>query len=287
MKKKLAVLLAVSMVAVLAMTGCGGNGDASKDNDVKQEDNSGDDAGKADDQGGKKTFTVGFDAEYPPYGYMDDNGEYTGFDLELAEAVCELEGWELVKKPINWDSKDQELNSGSIDCIWNGFTMNGREDDYTFSVPYVDNTQVIVVAENSGIKTLADLNGKTVGVQAASAALELLEDEEGQKELADTFAALNQFADYNTAFVELQAGALDALAIDIGVAKYQIDSRGEGYIILEEDLSKEQYAIGFKKGNTELCDIVNADLQKLANDGTVAKLAEKYEIADMVTLTAE
>lgn len=287
MKKKLAALLAVSMVAVLAMTGCGGNGDASKDNDVKQEDNAGDDAGKADGQGEKKTFTVGFDAEYPPYGYMDDNGEYTGFDLELAEAVCELEGWELVKKPINWDSKDHELNSGSIDCIWNGFTMNGREDDYTFSVPYVDNTQVIVVAENSGIKTLADLNGKTVGVQAASAALELLEDEEGQKELADTFAALNQFADYNTAFVELQAGALDALAIDIGVAKYQIDSRGEGYIILEEDLSKEQYAIGFKKGNTELCDIVNADLQKLANDGTVAKLAEKYEIADMVTLTAE
>lgn len=287
MKKKLAVLLAVSMVAVLAMTGCGGNGDANKDNDVKQEDNAGDDANKADESGDKKTFTVGFDAEYPPYGYMDDNGDYTGFDLELAEAVCELEGWELVKKPINWDSKDQELNSGSIDCIWNGFTMNGREDDYTFSIPYVDNTQVIVVAESSGIKTLADLNGKTVGVQAASAALELLEDEEGQKELADTFAALNQFADYNTAFVELQAGALDALAIDIGVAKYQIESRGEGYIILEEDLSKEQYAVGFKKGNTELCDIINADLQKLANDGTVAKLAEKYEIADMVTLTAE
>lgn len=289
MKKKLAVLLAVSMVAVLAMTGCGGNGDASKDNDVKQEDNAGGDAGKADEQSEKKTFTVGFDAEYPPYGYMDDNGEYTGFDLELAEAVCELEGWELVKKPINWDSKDQELNSGSIDCIWNGFTMNGREDDYTFSVPYVDNSQVIVVAENSGIKTLADLNGKIVGVQAASAALELLESEEegGQKALADTFASLNQFADYNTAFVELQAGALDALAIDIGVAKYQINSRGEGYVILEEELNKEQYAVGFKKGNQELCDTINADLQKLANDGTVAKLAEKYEIADMVSLKAE
>ena len=80
-------------------------------------------------------LVVGFDAEYPPYGYMDDNGEYTGFDLELAQAVCDLEGWKLVKKPINWDSKDMELNSGSIDCIWNGFTMNGREDDYTFSVP--------------------------------------------------------------------------------------------------------------------------------------------------------
>ena len=181
-----------------------------------------------------------------------------------------------------------ELNSGSIDCIWNGFTMNGREDDYTFSDPYVDNSQVIVVAENSGIDKLTDLAGKTVGVQAASAALDLLQSEEegGQKELADTFGSLNEFADYNTAFTELQAGALDALAIDIGVAKYQLNSRGEGFKILDETLNTEQYAIGFKKGNDELCGIVNADLQKLADDGTVAELAEKYEISDMVTLKA-
>ena len=164
--------------------------------------------------------------------------------------------------------------------------MNGREDDYTFSEPYVDNSQVIVVADDSGIEKLTDLAGKTVGVQAASAALDLLQSEEegGQKELADTFGALNEFADYNTAFTELQAGALDALAIDVGVAKYQLNSRGEGFKILDETLNTEQYAIGFKKGNTELCDIVNADLQKLADDGTVAELAEKYEIADMVTL---
>lgn len=276
MKKKLAVLLAASLAVLMVMTGCGNNGDAEKDN-----------SGDKQQETEKKTFTVGFDAEYPPYGYMDDNGEYTGFDLELAEAVCEMEGWELVKKPIDWNSKDMELNSGSIDCIWNGFTMNGREDDYTFSIPYVDNTQVIVVSEASGIKTLSDLAGKIVGVQAASAALELLEDEEGQKALADTFASLNQFADYNTAFVELQAGALDALAIDIGVAKYQIESRGEGYTILEENLNTEEYAVGFRKGDTELCEIINADLQKLANDGTVADLAEKYGIADMVTLKAE
>ena len=166
--------------------------------------------------------------------------------------------------------------------------MNGREDDYTFSDPYVDNSQVIVVAENSGIDKLTDLAGKTVGVQAASAALDLLQSEEegGQKELADTFGSLNEFADYNTAFTELQAGALDALAIDIGVAKYQLNSRGEGFKILDETLNTEQYAIGFKKGNDELCDIVNADLQKLADDGTVAELAEKYEISDMVTLKA-
>ena len=233
------------------------------------------------------TFTVGFDAEYPPYGYMDDDGEYTGFDLELAQAVCDMEGWTLEKKPIDWNSKDMELNSGSIDCIWNGFTMNGREDDYTFSIPYVDNSQVIVVAEDSGIEKLTDLAGKQVGVQAASAALDVLQDEEGQKELADTFASINEFADYNTAFTELQAGALDALAIDIGVAKYQLNSRGEGFMMLDETLNSEEYAVGFKKGNQALCDIINADLQTLANDGTVAELAEKYEISDMVSLKAE
>lgn len=285
MKKK---VLSVFLAAAMTMTvfaGCGAE-DKAAEADKKQEttdkaDESAD--ASADD---KKTFTVGFDAEYPPYGYMDENGEYTGFDLELAQAVCELEGWELVKKPINWDSKDMELNSGAIDCIWNGFTMNGREDEYTFSVPYVDNSQVMVVSENSGIETLEDLAGKTVGVQAASAALDVLQDEEGQKALADTFAGLNEFGDYNTAFTELQAGALDALAIDIGVAKYQLKSRGEGFKMLDEELNKEQYAIGFKKGNQELCDTVNADLQKLTDDGTVAKLAEKYEIADMVTLKA-
>ena len=279
MKKKLAVVLIAALTVSTMAVGCGSSKDSSS-TDTKTEST------KDSVSNGGNTFTVGFDAEYPPYGYMDDDGEYTGFDLELAQAVCDLEGWTLVKKPINWDSKDMELNSGSIDCIWNGFTMNGREDDYTFSTPYVDNSQVIVVAENSGIEKLSDLGGKTVGGQAASAALDLLNSEEegGQKALADTFGSLNEFADYNTAFTELQAGALDALAIDIGVAKYQINSRGDGYKILDETLNTEQYAIGFKKGNTELCDKVNADLEKLAEDGTVEKLAEKYEIADMVTL---
>lgn len=301
MKKKVISLLLVTTMALSILVGCGAKEEApandsqeieaADDTADETEDAATDDAEASDvtDSSSTKTFTVGFDAEYPPYGYMDDNGEYTGFDLELAQAVCDLEGWKLVKKPINWDSKDMELNSGSIDCIWNGFTMNGREDDYTFSVPYVDNSQVIVVAESSGIEALTDLAGKTVGVQAASAALDLLQSEEegGQKALADTFGALNEFADYNTAFTELQAGALDALAIDVGVAKYQLNSRGEGFKILDETLNTEQYAVGFRKGDQELCDIVNADLQKLANDGTVAELAEKYEIADMVTLKAE
>ena len=231
----------------------------------------------------QKTFTVGFDAEYPPYGYMDENGEYTGFDLELAQAVCDLEGWELVKTPIDWDSKDMELNSGSIDCIWNGFTMNGREDDYTWSKPYVDNSQVIVVPENSEVTDLSGLAGKIVGVQAASAALELLSDGGDQADLAATVGSLQQFPDYNNAFVELQAGSIDAVAMDIGVAQYQLKQK-EGYKILDEKLNSEKYAIGFKLGNEELRDTVDADLDQLVADGTFAKLAEKYELTDMVCL---
>ena len=231
----------------------------------------------------QKTFTVGFDAEYPPYGYMDENGEYTGFDLELAQAVCDLEGWELVKTPIDWDSKDMELNSGSIDCIWNGFTMNGREEDYTWSKPYVDNSQVIVVPESSDVTDLSGLAGKIVGVQAASAALELLSEGGDQADLAATFGSLQQFPDYNNAFVELQAGSIDAVAMDIGVAQYQLKQK-EGYKILDEKLNSEKYAIGFKLGNEELRDTVDDAMDQLVEDGTFAKLAEKYELTDMVCL---
>ena len=256
-QKKIMAAILVTAMAAGVLTGCGS-------------------------KGGDKTFTVGFDAEYPPYGYMDDNGEYTGFDLELAEKVCEMEGWTLEKKPIAWDSKDMELESGAIDCIWNGFTVDGREDDYTWSQPYVDNSQVIVVAEDSGISSLADLAGKNVGVQAASAALTLLQED--QAALSATFGGLQEFADYNSAFVELQAGSVDAIAMDVGVANYQIKSRGEGYTILSEVLNSEKYAVGFKKGNTKLCETVDADLTKLAEDGTIEELAEKYDIADLICI---
>lgn len=220
-------------------------------------------------------LVVGFDAEYPPYGYMDDDGNYTGFDLELAAAVCDLEGWELVPTPIDWDAKDMEIDSGNIDCIWNGFTMNGREDSYTFSVPYVDNSQVIVVSEESGIAALEDLEGKIVGVQADSAALTLLEEGGDQADLGATFAELQQFGDYNTAFAELLAGSLDAVAIDVGVANYQIAGR-DGYVVLDEYLNSEQYAVGFKKGNDALCDIINKDLEELLVSGVFDEIAAKY-----------
>lgn len=240
----------------------------------------------------RTTLTVGFDAEFPPYGYMDDNGEYVGFDLDLAAEVCKRQGWELIKQPIDWDAKDMELSSGTIDCIWNGFTINGREDDYTWSVPYVDNSQVFVVAADAAIASKADLAGKIVGVQKDSSALAALEDEENQEnlDLAASFGELVQYSDYNTAFMDLEAGAVDAVAIDVGVANYQISSRGDAFIILDEFLSTEQYGIGFQLGNEELRDTVEATLLEMVDDGTFAEIAEKYAdygLVDSVCLGKE
>lgn len=231
----------------------------------------------------KKTFTVGFDAEFPPYGYMDENGEYTGFDLEMAQAVADLEGWELVKQPIDWDSKDMELSSGSIDCIWNGFTMDGREDAYTFSDPYIDNSQVWVVPADSGISTPADLAGKIVGVQKDSSALAALESDENA-DLTNSFAKLTQYGDYNTAFMDLEAGGIDALALDVGVADYQLKNRGDAFVKLDDLLASEKYGIGFLKGNTELKDKVQEDIYTLYDEGKVTELADKYNLGDFLCI---
>ena len=236
------------------------------------------------------TFIVGFDAEFPPYGYKDDNGEYVGFDLDLAQEVCDRNGWILKKQPIEWNSKDMELNSGSISCIWNGFTMNGREDDYTWTKPYVDNSQVVVVRKDSGITQLNDLSGKVVAVQADSSALAALTGEDASEEnkaLCATFKDLQQVGDYNSAFMNLESGAVNAICMDIGVANYEIESRGDKFMMLEDRLSSEEYGIGFKKGNTELRDKVQATLLDMLADGTFDEIAEKWGLEESICLTAD
>ena len=266
MKRLVAATAAIAMLGVLG--GCGSKDDSSTaDNGNGLSDNK---------------FVVGFDAAFPPYGYQDDSGEYVGFDLDLAQEVCSRNSWELVKMPIDWDSKDMELNSGTISCIWNGFTMNGREDDYTWSDPYVDNSQVFVVKSDSGITTFDDLSGKTVAVQTDSSALAALEGD--QKDLAATFADLNQVAEYNTAFMDLESGACDAIAMDIGVAKYQLESRDGDFTILDQPLAAEQYAVGFKKGNETLRDQVQNTLNEMKSDGTFKTIAEKWDLQDSVIL---
>ena len=254
MKKYLALLLTMVM-GVSVLTGCGGSEPA------------------ADDSAEKTTFTVGFDAEYPPYGYRTEDGDYAGFDLDLAAEVCARQGWELVKQPIDWNAKDMELNSGAIDCIWNGFTMNGREDSYLFSEPYVDNSIVYVVNADSDIQTEADLAGKYVITQAGSSALAALQD---KADVVATFAALDEIADYNTAFMNLEAGTNDAIAVDIGVAQYQLQTKADKFRMLEEPLSTEQYAIGFRMDDTELRDTVQATLNEMVEDGTFMEIASNY-----------
>lgn len=264
MKRVLVALLAISMAAGV-LTGCGS-------------------------KGSDKTFTVGFDAEFPPYGYRDDNGEYVGFDLDLAAEVCKRQGWELVKQPIDWDAKDMELSSGAIDCIWNGFTMNGRENAYTWTEPYVDNSQVFVVAAASGVQNKEELAGKVVAVQKDSSALAALNDEENANNIAlrDSFAQLIEYADYNTAFMDLEQGAVDAVAIDIGVAQYQIAQREAGKFVMlqgeDNKLAVEQYAVGFLKGNDELRDTVQKTLDEMAADGTFTQITEKWGLTDSVCL---
>jgi ABC-type amino acid transport substrate-binding protein len=188
-------------------------------------------AAEIKDDASRKTLTLGFDAEYPPYGYKDSSGNYVGFDIDLAKEVCSRLGWELKLQPIDWDSKDMELNSGNIDVIWNGMTMTGREDDYTWIGPYVDNSIVVVVKSDSGISALTDLAGKNVVTQTGSSAYTALTDpgENGSNDanitLEKSFTVLDQTADYNTAFMNLESGVDDAVVVDIGVANYQIASR--------------------------------------------------------------
>lgn len=233
------------------------------------------------------TLIVGFDAEFPPYGYKDENGEYVGFDLDLAAEVCKRRGWTLVKQPIDWNSKDMELSSGSIDCIWNGFTINGRENEYTWSVPYVDNSQVVIVKKDSGITALADLAGKVVVVQTDSSALAAFTGEGATEEniaLCKSFEDLQQVADYNSAFMNLESGMVDAICMDIGVAQFQVESRGDEFMLLEEHVSSEAYGVGFKLGNEELRNQVQETLREMEEDGTFSEIAAEWGLSDCICL---
>lgn len=282
MKRLTAVLCLLTVLAgILSLAGCG------------KKTASGEGGGTAQETR-ENEFVVGFDAGFPPYGYIDDNGDYVGFDLDLAQEVCRRRGWTYVAQPIDWDSKDMELKSGTIDCIWNGFTVNGREGKYTFSEPYADNAQVFVVRGNSDIHSLKDLAGKLVAVQTESSAESALVHE--QKKLADTFAGMDVEDDYNSCFLNLDCGAVDAIAMDVGVADYQIQTRRANakrkrvfrknptYRILSQTLASEKYAVAFKLGNTKLRDEVQETLDEMMADGTFLKIAKKWNLDNMVIL---
>lgn len=282
--KKRFVSAALAAVMALSMTACGSSNSAAETTaayteaaESQAEETTAEEAKTTD--GG--TLIVGFDQDFPPMGFVGDDGEYTGFDLELAQEVAKRLGLEYKAQPIAWDSKDMELESGNIDCIWNGFTMTGREDDYTWTEPYMANQQVFVVANDSDISSQADLAGKIVEVQADSSAEAALKE---APELTATFKELLTTADYNTAFMDLEQGAVDAIAMDVIVAGYQIQQRNADFKILDDSLSEEEYGVGFKKGNTELRDKVQSTLEEMAEDGTLQEVSEKWFSKDVTTI---
>ena len=226
-------------------------------------------------------FTVGFDQGFPPMGFIGDNGQFTGFDLDLAAEVADRLGLELAYQPIAWDAKDMELSSKNIDCIWNGFTINGREDGYTWTDPYMSNNQVFVVRADSGILSLADLAGKTVLVQADSSAEAALAD---RPDLVDTFGDYLTASDYNIALMDLESGAVDAVAMDDTMANFHIESREKDFVVLEEKLAAEDYGVGFLLGNEALRDVVQATLEEMAADGKMAEISNEWFGKDITTI---
>lgn len=255
MKKVLASVMAVATLA-LAIAGCG----------------------KKDD----KKFVVGFDQEFPPMGFVADDGSYAGFDLDLAQECAKRMGREFVAQPIAWDSKDQELKSGNIDCIWNGFTKTPeREENMTLSMPYMKNTQVVVVLSDSDIYTIADLAGKVVDVQSGSSA-ELAID--SIPDVKASFKELVAISDNVKAMMDLGIAGADAVVMDEVVARYYMAKSEGQYRLLDEKLADEEYVIGFKKGNDKLKDEVELALRSLKEDGTLAQIAEKWFGADITTV---
>ena len=254
MKKAVAAIMAAAFMA-LAFSGCG----------------------KKDE----KKFVVGFDQEFPPMGFVADDGSYVGFDLDLAKEAAKRMGREFVAQPIAWDSKDQELKSGNIDCIWNGFTISGREDGYTWSDAYMVNDQVVVVKNGSGITSLADLAGLKVAVQKDSSGLVALNDNPA---LTSTFGELVEIDSYLQAMMELEMGSVDAIVMDEIVARYEIQTSGKPFAVLDEAVASEEYGVGFLKGNTALRDEVQKTLEDMAKDGTMAQISDKWFGSDVTII---
>ena len=224
----------------------------------------------------EKTFVMGVDPEYPPFSYLGSDGKYTGFDVEVCQAVCDQMGWKLEVFAVNWEQKLTQLDAKECDCVWSGMTIldSMKDAGYVLSAPYFDNTQVIMVKSGSDIKTAADLAGKTVAVELGTSGEALLNGD--LKDTTATFAKLVTCNSFLTCFTELGGGSVDAVVVDQPVA-VSYAAKNAGFTILEDNLGTEQYGIAFRAGDEALCKSVEDAVAKLVADGTYAKIAEKYE----------
>lgn len=229
----------------------------------------------------KNTFILGLDDSFPPMGYRNENNEIVGFDIEVAKEVCKRLGVQLVIQPISWNAKEQELNSYNIDCIWNGMSINEkRKEVMSLSDSYMTNRMIFVVKNESNIQKLEDLTGKSIGVQSGSSAEETLE-------ASKVYSQANQiisYADNITAFMDMETNQTEAVFVDEVLANYYIASNNKNYRILDEALDEEQYAIGFRKQDTELCNKVNEILKEMKIDGTLAKISTTWFGKDVTTI---
>ena len=222
---------------------------------------------------GRGEFVLGLDDSFPPLGFRDESNNIVGYDIDLAKEVCARLGVTLRCQPIDWAAKEQELNTGNIDCIWNGFTITPeRLEALSFTKAYLDNAQVVIVRGDSGYKTLADLAGKSVGLQAGSSAADAL----NASDFSATVKTVVEFKDNLTALMDLEIGGVDAVVMDMVVGNYNIKTSGKNFVVLSETLSTEEYGIGFRKADVKLRDEVQKVLEEMAADGTVAAISEKW-----------
>ena len=271
MKKLLAMALALCMV--FALCACGQS--AAPAAPAASE------APEASAEPERTSFIMGIDPEYPPFSYLGDDGNYTGFDVEVCKAVCDKLGWEMKIFGVNWDEKLVQLDSMECDCVWSGMTIldSMKEAGYVISAPYYDNTQVLVVKADSGFASSADLAGKVVAVQLGTSGENLLNND--LKDLASTFSNVLTCDSFLKCFTELEGGAVDAVFVDMPVAASYVKDH-EGLTVIDENLGAEQYGIAFRAGDADLCAKVDEAVQALVADGTYAKIAEKPEYAEIV-----
>jgi polar amino acid transport system substrate-binding protein len=230
----------------------------------------------------KGQFVLGLDDSFPPMGYRNDDNEIVGFDIDLAKEVTSRMGVELVLQPIDWNAKEQELNTGNIDCIWNGFTITAeRAENINFTEPYVNNAQVAVVKEGSSVQTLADLKGKNVGIQAGSSAAEAIYSNEA---FASSLKQIVEVKDNLTALMDLEIGGVDAVVLDLFVANDNIKRSGKAFRIIEEPLSSEKYGVGFRKNDNALRNEVQRILEAMAKDGSMAEISTAWFDGDITII---
>ena len=231
----------------------------------------------------KGNLVLGLDDSFPPMGFRNENNEIVGFDIDVAKEVSKRLGVELVLQPISWTAKEQELNSYNIDCIWNGMSVNEeRKQAMSLSNPYLENSMSFVTKAESSINKLEDLKGKKIGVQSGSTAEEILQKSEIYKDIEEVVS----YTDNITAFMDLEINQIDVVFLDNVVANYYITSNNKPYKVLEEGLEKEEYAIGFRKQDTEVCSKVNEILIEMKKDGSLSKISEKW-FGEDITIVKE